>query len=151
MKASWRIHVWPISLSSSSTCFPSAHGRRFFLFKQALISSPEADRARAEALWPAVLGLLAGLEALAAGDEDDPAAALETCVEALLAASRSPDGDRLVSDLGSRVSRVAARRRQVLVETREAAARGEQEDDADSAEYELGLWSEWDALTGPAQ
>ncbi|CAN0335287.1 unnamed protein product, partial [Ectocarpus sp. 8 AP-2014] len=115
---------------------------------------PEADRARAEALWPAVLGLVAGLEALAAGDEEDPAAALETCIEALLAASRSPDGDRLVRDLRSRVSRVAARRRQVLVETREAAAAaasGGQEDDADSAEYELGLWSEWDALTGPAQ
>ncbi|CAN0112565.1 unnamed protein product [Ectocarpus sp. 4 AP-2014] len=121
---------------------------------KALISSPEANRARAEALWPAVLGLVVGLEALAAGDEEDPAAALETCIEALLAASRSPDGDRLVRDLGSRVSRVAARRRQVLVETREAAAAavsGGQEDDADSAEYELGLWSEWDALTGPAQ
>ncbi|CAM9464550.1 unnamed protein product [Ectocarpus sp. 6 AP-2014] len=123
---------------------------------KALISSPEADRARAEALWPAVLGLVAGLEALAAGDEEDPAAALETCIEALLAASRSPDGDRLLRDLGSRVSRVAATRRQVLVETRQAAAAaaavsGGQEDDADSAEYELGLWSEWDALTGPAQ
>ncbi|CAM9890477.1 unnamed protein product [Ectocarpus sp. 8 AP-2014] len=120
---------------------------------KALISSPEADRARAEALWPAVLGLVAGLEALAAGDQEDPAAALETCIEALLAASRSPDGDRLVRDLRSRVSRVTARRRQVLVETREATASagGGQEDDADSAEYELGLWSEWDALTGPAQ
>ncbi|CAB1110202.1 unnamed protein product [Ectocarpus sp. CCAP 1310/34] len=120
---------------------------------KALISSPEANRARVEALWPAVLGLVAGLEALAAGDEEDPAAALETCIEALLAASRSPDGDRLVRDLGSRVSRVAARRRQVLVETRlaAAAASGGQEDDAASAEYELGLWSEWDALTGPAQ
>lgn len=58
---------------------------------QALVSAPEASRERAEALWPAVLGLLAGLEALAAreaGGEDDPAAARETCIEALLAAAR---------------------------------------------------------------
>ncbi|CAM9251980.1 unnamed protein product [Scytosiphon promiscuus] len=120
---------------------------------KALISAPEASRARSEALWPAVLGLMTGLEALAAraeGEDDDPAAALETCIEALMAAARSPNGDRLVRDLGSRVSTVAARRRQALVEAR-AAATGRSQEDAESADYELGLWLEWDALTGPAQ
>lgn len=63
--------------------------------------------------------------------------------------NRGLDGDRVVRDLGARVSRVAARRRQALVAAR-GAATGSQED-LDSAEFELGLWSEWDALTGPAQ
>ncbi|CAN0026402.1 unnamed protein product, partial [Hapterophycus canaliculatus] len=120
---------------------------------KALISAPEASRARSEALRPAVLGLMTGLEALAAreqGDDGDPAAVLETCIEALLAAARSPDGDRVVRDLGSRISTVAARRRQALVEAGTAAT-GRSQEDGDSAEYELGLWLEWDALTGPAQ
>eukprot|EP00752_Nemacystus_decipiens_P009458 g8457.t1 len=119
---------------------------------KALISAPEASRERAEALWPAVLGLLTGLEALAArdaGGEDDPAAARESCIEALLAASRGLDGDRVVRDLGARVSRVAARRRHSLVAARGAATRSQE--DLDCADFELGLWSEWDALTGPAQ
>lgn len=67
-----------------------------------------------------------------------------------LPANRGLDGDRVVRDLGARVSRVAARRRQALVAAR-GAATGSQEEDLDSAEFELGLWSEWDALTGPAQ
>lgn len=59
-------------------------------------------------------------------------------------------------DLGARVSRVANRRRQALFEARGAGAgagRGSQETgvDGSSAEFELKLWSEWDALTGPAQ
>lgn len=62
---------------------------------------------------------------------------------------RGVDGDRVVRDLGARISRIAARRRQALVEARRAAS-GSQED-LDTAEFELGLWSEWDALTGPAQ
>lgn len=58
----------------------------------------------------------------------------------------------MVRDLGGRVSRVAARRRQVLVEARgTATSEGGQEEDLDSSDFELGLWLEWDALTGPAQ
>lgn len=63
---------------------------------------------------------------------------------------RGLDGDRVVRDLGARVSRVAARRRQAIVEAR-GAETGSQEEGLDSAEFELGLWLEWDALTGPAQ
>lgn len=63
------------------------------------------------------------------------------------AGRRSPDGDRVLRDLGSRISTVAAKRRQALVEARATATH----ENADSAEYELGLWLEWDGLTGPAQ
>lgn len=60
---------------------------------QALISAPESSRERAEALWPAVLGLLVGLEALAArglgaGEDNDLAVARETCIEAMLETAR---------------------------------------------------------------
>ncbi|CAN0282798.1 unnamed protein product [Pylaiella littoralis] len=121
---------------------------------KALISAPEASRDRAEALWPAVSGLVTGLEALAArgageGEDDGAAAARETCIEAVLATARSVNGDRVVRELGARVARVAAARRQTLVEAAETGTRSRE--DADSAEFELGLWLEWDALTGPAQ
>lgn len=77
----------PLSSSLSPPPSPDVASRS----AQALISAPEATRERAEALWPAMLGLLTALEALAArevGRQDDPAAAQETCIEALLAAAR---------------------------------------------------------------
>lgn len=56
---------------------------------QALVGAPGASATRIESLWPAVVGLLDGLEAVAAsGPGDDPAVARETCIESLLAASR---------------------------------------------------------------
>lgn len=55
----------------------------------------------------------------------------------------------MVRKLGPRVSRVIARRRLALVEARQGGAL--REGDAESAEFELGLWSEWENLTGPPQ
>ncbi|CAM9703271.1 unnamed protein product [Laminaria digitata] len=136
----------PLALETSQLRSKAA-----FVLK-ALVSSPEATRSRVEALWPAVKGLLAGLEALTEREGrvyDDPAASLETCIQALVAAGRSLDGDRVVRELGPRVSRVTARRRQALVEARQGGATGE--GDAKSAEVELELWSEWESLTGPPQ
>lgn len=62
---------------------------------------------------------------------------------------RSLDGDRVLRELGPRVSRVIARRRQALVEARQGGA--PLEGDAESAEFELGLWSEWENITAPPQ
>lgn len=76
----------PLSLSLS-------YHHWYLTLPQALISAPESSRERAEALWPAVLGLLAGLEALAArgtveSEDNNLAAARETCIEAMLATAR---------------------------------------------------------------
>lgn len=70
-------------------------------------------------------------------------------VRRILLYRRSVNGDRVVRELGARVARVTAARRQTLVEAAETGTRSRE--DADSAEFELGLWLEWDALTGPAQ
>lgn len=64
---------------------------------------------------------------------------------------RSLDGDRVVRELGPRVSNVIATRRQALVEARQGGGAASREGDAESAEFELGLWSEWENLTGPPQ
>lgn len=69
----------------------------------------------------------------------------------ILSSDRSVDGDRVVRELGSRVASVAATRRQVLVEASAGTGAARSQEDVDSAEFELGLWLEWDALTGPSQ
>lgn len=74
-----------------------------------------------------------------------------TFVYPFFPSGRSVDGDRVVRELGSRVASVAATRRQVLVEASAETGAARSQEDVDSAEFELGLWLEWDALTGPAQ
>lgn len=60
---------------------------------QALVGAPGALASRVEVLWPAMLAIVEALEVLShsgtGGDlGHDPAAARETCIEALLAAAR---------------------------------------------------------------
>ena len=64
---------------------------------------------------------------------------------------RSADGARVVTELGSRVSMIMARRREVLVEVQNAGSGTRSEEDLESAEIELRLWSQWESLSGPAQ
>lgn len=63
---------------------------------------------------------------------------------------RSADGARIVSTLGSRVSTIMSRRRQVLDEARRSGS-GTSEEAMETAEIELGLWSQWENVCGPAQ
>lgn len=55
----------------------------------------------------------------------------------------------MVSDLGPRVSTIMSRRRQALVEAEEDVGRSE--DDEENAKVELGLWMQWENISGPAQ
>lgn len=70
-----------------------------YIDDQALVGAPGASVERVKSLWPAILGLLIGLEALdgwgqgteGVDDEGDggiTAVARETCIEALVAAAK---------------------------------------------------------------
>lgn len=128
-----------------------------FVFK-ALVGAPGALASRVEVLWPAMLAIVEALEVLShsgtGGDlGHDPAAARETCIEALLAAARSAGGERVVDELGPRVSVVMATRRQILVEgpSDGVSIVSVSQEDQESAAVELELWMEWEQLCGPAQ
>lgn len=57
----------------------------------------------------------------------------------------------MIAEIGGRVASIMARRRQLLLEEEQLPAAARDQEDRESAAVELGLWMEWERLSGPPQ